>query len=1008
MHQIQSIIDRVRVALADDRIESTPEIQQLARDLHSVTRKLNERLRRCGEYLRQGLRAEAIQEAELEPRLLDAIGVIQSLSGDEVLAWIEMMQFLELQTPEPILESVAEMLDEAYGEHAPLERLLRLHRKLALQRAPLGQRLTLLRQIARDDPNSDFWPTDIKAYEEARLAQILQEARNVRKAPTVEGAQSLLGELLGATWSVPFPPRLVANLQSQLQEAVRTDARERLRGLAGELHAAFGAMDFERARPTHQEWKTVLPRAVLTPDDPLVLQTLPALSWCEQQLANEAAQAAWADHLHQVEMALNREPADETELRQLLDRTAMHRRPLPTSVKSRLTGRIASFENQRRRKRLVIVGGAVAATIAVVAAVVLVVTRVQDNALRRQVIARIQQHVDTGELKQAEEVREKYRPYWPENADWIAVAGKVDALAKTTADRTERVELLLERAATVPETDAEGFKRIIAEATAITEEAPALPDLRRTVEVRGQKIEITRAGRMKSREEDLTARLGAQGKQVEQLKSEFKDLAAADFDERRGRIRDGLSAIASELPGMAGRLADQHKFLLSEVDDLERQFTRNRRRGELLRDLKTRSRIRPAGNSQAEAKAYAELLSLFTTSIDDDPQSAGMKRAAAELSQWQSLFAVQAFPSDAAKLFPSSLELIGTRQNAIEKYLADYPQSPFRPALKRYSAVLGVLEKRYKPASGLLAQITADILESEHMRDLYILQVAPDQKNSWTYYVNFREPLREEPIIKFTRWSVMENPEEVKVLPKSLLSLKPAVAPQVALAQKIREHLKEMRAESWDATMSAVIQTVINENQVDPILRLQLLSTLCGLARSGSLGADQHPPFLAFEKEMTDAIERINLLTDWADPKSDDVKERRAKCLDYLRGIATLDFAKVWPSSKAALQQIETEFAAQYQAVGWMTYDDAGKPTLDVTLPAGAWTLVAVIPPAGGAEPGKEDGSGAEKEAARLEVLGRYERETLHLVPAATAAHFLPGRLVFARPLNSSSQVSSN
>ncbi len=87
--------------------------------------------------------------------------------------------------------------------------------------------------------------------------------------------------------------------------------------------------------------------------------------------------------------------------------------------------------------------------------------------------------------------------------------------------------------------------------------------------------------------------------------------------------------------------------------------------------------------------------------------------------------------------------------------------------------------------------------------------------------------------------------------------------------------------------------------------------------------------------------------------------------------------------------------------------DDAGKPTLDVTLPAGAWTLVAVISAGGrGARKGRR--RGAEKEAARLEVLGRYERETLHLVPAATAAHFLPGRLVFARPLGSSSQVSSN
>src|SRR5262249_53322181 len=159
------------------------------------------------------------------------------LSDDERLAWIEMMQFLELQYPEPVLFEVAEMIDEAYSEQAPLEKLLRSHRKLALQRAPLSQRLAILRKIAEDDPNSHFLPTEVRAYEASRLAQTIQETRSGRLPRSVEAAQNLLAEVQGNTWLVAIPAKLVSAIQSQLQEAIRQDARERLQKISGDLHS---------------------------------------------------------------------------------------------------------------------------------------------------------------------------------------------------------------------------------------------------------------------------------------------------------------------------------------------------------------------------------------------------------------------------------------------------------------------------------------------------------------------------------------------------------------------------------------------------------------------------------------------------------------------------------------------------------------------------------------------------------------------------------------------------
>ncbi len=252
-----------------------------------------------------------------------------------------MMQFLELQTPRA--DPRERRRDARRGPRRT--RPPRETPPPAPQaRPPAGPPRPAAHAPAADRPPKTPTPTSgprtSRPTKKRRLAQILQEARGTSARPRPSRrAQSLLGELLGATWSVPFPPRLVANLQSQFQEAIRQDARERLRVLAGRAPCRLrrdglrkGPADAPGSgRPSCRgpDWRTI--RLVRqTPPRPLVVRA------AARQRSGPSG--VGRTHLHQIEMALNREPANETELRQLLDRTSMHRRPLPTSVKSRLTG----------------------------------------------------------------------------------------------------------------------------------------------------------------------------------------------------------------------------------------------------------------------------------------------------------------------------------------------------------------------------------------------------------------------------------------------------------------------------------------------------------------------------------------------------------------------------------------------------------------------------------------------------------------------------------------------
>jgi len=992
MQQIQALVDRVRSALADEAVDSTPEMKKLADEFYSECRTLNERLRRCEDYLRRGLRAEAIQEAEADPRLLDAVGILQSLTSEEWINWIERTQFLELKVPEQVLVNIAEMLDEAYNEHAPIEQLLRTHRKLALQRAPLSRRLSHLRKLFKKDPNSEIWRDDLRKYETDRLEEIKGELKALRRSLSLETCQELYNEVKDASWLIQLPPSLIPTLSARLQEAVREDARQRLRTISDVLHGAFSSMNVIMGRKAYQDWQMFLPLADLDETDPLVFETLPAIGWCEQRLAAEAENTAWEDHLHEVNLALDREPADEVHLRRLYDKTSRLQRPLPPAVESRLAGRITGIEEQGRRRRILIGSGATIATIGFVAAIVLLVTSMQDKALRKDVIARIRAHVEAGELKLAEDLRDKYLHSWEQAPEWGDASSQVDQLAVALADREHQVEMLLNQADTVSETDEAGFRRLITEATGITEKSPPLPELKKSIDRRIQKMEIGRMARLKEREEDVSTRLSAQGKKVEELKSSFTKLSSKDFDDEVERIRDGLGAIAAELPGLTSRLTEQHKFLSSEIHDVQRRFARTQRRTELLSRLQTRSRIQASQNSLNELQTFTELLGTFTKDLEDDPLTPGIKQAIGEHDLWRSLYAVREFPQSTSRLFPISAEGVSERKSAAEEFLKQHPRTPHNKTLRNYLEVLGVLELRYKPATGLLHLLSDEIMETESMRDLYVLR---NTKLSWPYYVVSRTTLEGKTTIEFKRWSALEKSETIKILSKDLQSLSPAPAPQAALLKAIQAQINELTAENWDRKMSEIVRAVVIEEQVDPILRMQLLASLCALAKSGSLQAPKHKPFLDFEATLTRKIENINLLTDWADPRSKEVNDRRNLCQEYLKDTSTLDFTKVWPTSTEAdiFRQIQLDLSVPIVAVGWMRPEADGKPGVDVVLPDGTWTLTVAIP--------GETGIG------RLENLGQFEQGKLKLYSTATTLHYVPGRLVFARQATSV-QPSSN
>ncbi len=173
MADYHQIVEQIRTALHSGDPGHNGRLAGLASAYADACTEAAQRLGRCHRLLQQGLRSEAIQLAESEPKLLDTLAVLDFPERPE---WDDVVQMRNL-TPAPRIPlEPARLLNEAYADEDPLQELLRRHRRLALQRAPLKLRIAVLRQLAAQDPGSPIWAEDLRTFEQARMLEIQDEA----------------------------------------------------------------------------------------------------------------------------------------------------------------------------------------------------------------------------------------------------------------------------------------------------------------------------------------------------------------------------------------------------------------------------------------------------------------------------------------------------------------------------------------------------------------------------------------------------------------------------------------------------------------------------------------------------------------------------------------------------------------------------------------------------------------------------------------------------------------
>ncbi|MEZ6131443.1 MAG: hypothetical protein R3C59_22440 [Planctomycetaceae bacterium] len=365
--EIHELLESVRVTLASSMNPVKEELERLHGELDHEIRTANKRLRECDALLADGHRSEAIQLAEQEPNLLEVVSI---LDFPELAEWNDFVAELGLTVTPELQIDIATDINGAYSDDEPLERLLKKFRLLSLARAPLRNRIDLLRQIAKHDVGTAYWKDDLKSYEQVRIRQIADEARDAIAGRNHVKIRELSDEVHKKPWFLKPDRRVVERLDQAMVEVKKLEAAALLGRLTQELVAAQRAGNEAQVRSLYDKWTELANRCDPSSTAYSKAQTdvAPVVTWLQELGNREEQEQRFAADVKKLQKALRSERSGLEDIYRYYDALAEYDDfDIPETVQQMYEARIVQIEKQQAMKKYMTIGGVAVGVIVILA-----------------------------------------------------------------------------------------------------------------------------------------------------------------------------------------------------------------------------------------------------------------------------------------------------------------------------------------------------------------------------------------------------------------------------------------------------------------------------------------------------------------------------------------------------------------------------------------------------------------------------------------------------------------
>lgn len=909
----EAFLSNVKSVLLAKESPKPQQMQSLA-DQHSVlVDAVNRRLSEASERIKSGLICEAIHLIERAPNALATAAELEL--GSLRKSWDDYCMLFSITTQEPRTELAIE-LNRVYNIYRKCESQIRLHRLLALSRAPLLDRIKVVQGLLSEDPMNPAWKSQLRILEKARLDLIDREIIDATERSDLQALRDLLSEVESKDRTVPAPMGLVTLAKSSYRKVRRTQQAKQIQEIEADMHDARARSDFESARVLLQTHASVSKGESSSAAVESIRQ------WVEAQEQAAAIERQFAADVEVFDCALD-DGIEFLELERLYAKLARYELPIPELSEQRFRQKkrqLALERSRRYRIAAMIVLGIAGITTFVI---VRTMNRRATEAEITKWVVQIQQHVQDSQFEAAAKLvtEAKAKPVVISTApELVALFEQVETGLVKESERRIAFAAALEEMKSVKGFDYNS-PAIIARAKALVSgeaELRLFNSERERLEEERNVVQEERDGPFRVRREALEARLAASrslksNARSTELKSiteeldkllETKGISEAEIKSAR-ITRDTAAAEASTI----AQTLDREKALIVDLDELP--------------------------NS---ARSIPELVSAYRAFIDrypDSPQASKLDAALKTRPAWERM---DSFYSTAktwtTAMLPETAEGSGARSTAIKEFTKYLDAAPDKSALQKYletldfysantgdiSVMLGI-----EPTLSRLSLPWVDALQftrDKSGRGYYAMNGTLTPTNNPPFYTlsNHIAKLDDLSDVSGSGRNVLLQPASPSAgsTPLSFASISKLAADlKRAITNRARGELESIHLELADL--------ILQDQQTDPILRLAILVEILELHDAAGMPRD--PSVKQFLDSVIGSEQPGTRIIDsnWLDTSSAAIQQARELSSTWLKRAP--DFRSL--SSRWNTQRNASRDAlAGYRIVGLMWPNDRQELTL--------------------------------------------------------------------------------
>lgn len=904
MLDYQRIVEEIRSFLQAVDQTYSDQVRDLAARYAEACREVNQRLRRCEEFLQKGLRSEAIHLAQAEPILLDVVAILDFLELD---TWREIVMAYSLPASPKLLLATAEALNEAYTIVQPLEHLLKKHRLLALSRAPLPERLGVLRQIVALDGGNPVWTDDIRAFEKVRVRQLEQEVEGALYNQDKRTLERVFGEIRSTAWVDDPPVGLIHRVENLARQASAKQLRESLQTVANEIRAAVAAGDVDRVRRLRDRWNAEALRGGLPLDDPLWRRVGAGFDWLNEQDRQRAEERKQKAALLKLESALNDNAAPE-ELERLYRAAVLRDGGVPEVLEGHYHVKVQSLRGARDRRRRRILAVCLVAGLALGAtAVFMIYEAIQENRVQQRVQT-LKGLRDSGDWEEAGRYLEQLDADEPR----AAAAPEIGSLRKqiTTEVARERRRVAdfqeaLRDAENSPLEERDHFAQALARGRTLSR----LPDERRAVDRLGRDREEKVRAWQRQRDQDFQGRVRELRGKIEKLEASPDD---PEMESTWQKLREAASLLEQEAKDVSDSLRGQPAALQNQLDAIRRNRGRKDKESQLVDGLT--AALRGAGGEEEYVKAMRAYLEEYRFT----PRGKNFQRVLVEEPLWRAALAwSRLLPSRPAGLLAVRFDEARSLAGKLREFQKAHPQFVDAKLVGEYLLYLEAVVQQDEKDAKSAAFALREVFKRRTMRDVWVLT----EQDKTYYLAHDPQPkirqAREDglDLVGIHYLSGLDATEAVQNVRRERIT-RTYRAPQAEIADAVLHLPIHFADPDWETAASKVAEMIRDKTDLDPILQLSLLKEVFALAAKGS-----RPLALALaERRRQIQQANLDLEVPWLNPVSDSARRTRPQARKLAAALPSLKMvAEVVAAKKSDLERELSR--SRRELAGWLAWE---------------------------------------------------------------------------------------